>query len=165
MLFMQKLISYTLLIFGLIGIISCGKPKPPEYINFENVRVQKLGLSESMVGVDVKFYNPNPFNIQLKSADFDVYFNDKFIGHSTLDSLIRIPKLDTFYLPVDMKVNIKDLMRNAVQLLLNPEVSIKVTGTAKVGKGGLFKNFPVDYQGKQRIDVLMKDTALMNLLQ
>jgi LEA14-like dessication related protein len=152
-------------IFGLAGIVACGKPKPPEYIDFENVRVQKLGLTESKVGVDVKFYNPNPFNIQLKSADFDVFFNDKFIGHSTLDTLIRIPKLDTFYLPVDMKVNIKDLMKNAVQLLLNPEVAIKVKGGAKVGKGGIFKNFPVDYEGKQRVDVLMRDTALMNLLK
>ena len=165
MIFMKKLFLYSLLVCGLAGIISCGKPKPPEYIDFGNVRVQKLGMSESMVGVDVKFYNPNPFNIQLRSADFDVFFNDKFVGHSTLDSLIKIPKLYTFYIPVDMKVNIKDLMKNAVQLLLNPEVAIKVKGNAKVGKGGIFKNFPVDYEGKQKVDVLMRDTALLNLFQ
>lgn len=163
--FMQKLVFNTLLVAGLMGIVSCGKPKPPQYIDFGNVRVQKLGMSESLVGVDVKFYNPNPYNIQLRSADFDVFFNDKFIGHSTLDTLIRIPGQDTFYVPVDMKVNIKDLMKNAVQLLLNPEVAIKVKGNAKVGKGGIFKNFPVDYEGKERVDVLMRDTALLNLLQ
>lgn len=162
---MKKPGIYTLLLFGMAGIISCGKPKAPEYINFDNVRVEKLGLSESKVGVDVRFYNPNPFNIQLRSADFDVFFNDKFVGHSTLDTLIRIPKLDTFYIPVDMKVNVKDLMKNAVQLLLNPEVAIRVKGSAKVGKGGLFKNFPIDYEGTQRVDVLMRDTSLMNLLK
>ncbi|HKP32629.1 MAG TPA: LEA type 2 family protein [Chitinophagaceae bacterium] len=162
---MRRLVGYALLILGLAGVIACGKPKQPEYIDFENVRVERLGLTESKVGVDVRFYNPNPFNIQLRSADFDVFFNDKFIGHSTLDTLIRIPKLDTFYIPVDMKVNIKDLMKNAVQLLLNPEVMIKVKGNAKVGKGGIFKNFPVDYEGKERIDVLMRDTALINLIK
>jgi len=162
---MKKQNIHYLAIFGLATLFSCAKPKTPEYISFQNVRVQKLGMSESMVSADVKYFNPNSFNLQLKSADLDVYFNEKFVGHSTLDTLIRIPGRDTFYVPIAMKVNLKDLMKNAVQLLLNPEIKVKVTGNAKVGKGGLFKNFPIDYEGKQRVDELLKDTALRNLMQ
>lgn len=141
---------------------SCSKPKEPEYIGFENLHIQKAGLSESVVNADVKCFNPNSFDIKLKKAELDVFVNDKFVGHSTLDTLINIPAKDTFYVPVSLKLNLGDLFKNAVQLLLNPEVRLKVEGKAKVGRSGIYKNFPVSYEGKQRIDELLKDTSITN---
>ena len=91
-----------------------------------------------------------------------MFVNDKFVGHSTLDTLIHIPAQDTFYLPISLKLNLGDLFKNALQLFLNPEVKLKVQGKAKVGKGGFYKNFPISYEGKQRIDELLKDTSITN---
>jgi LEA14-like dessication related protein len=162
----KKALPLPLLYIAVLSIVvSCSKPKEPQYLDFENVHVQKAGLSESIVGADLKYYNPNSFKIQLKEADLDLYVNDKFVGHSRLDTLIHIPALDTFYVPVSMKLNLGDLLKNAVQLFLNPEVNLKITGNAKLGKGGIYKNFPVHYEGKQRIDVLLKDSSLSNLLK
>ncbi len=162
----RKTLSLPLLSISLFCVVvSCSKPKEPKYLDFENVHVQKAGLSESIVGADLKYFNPNSFKIQLKEADLDLYVNDKYVGHSRLDTLIHIPALDTFYVPVSMKLNLGDLLKNAVQLFLNPEVKLKITGNAKLGKGGIYKNFPVSYEGKQRIDVLLRDTSISNLLR
>jgi LEA14-like dessication related protein len=149
----------------LIVAIGCTKPKEPQYISFENLQVTKVGLSESIVGADLKYYNPNGFNLELKKANVDVYINDKYVGHSDLDTLIHIPAKDTFYVPVSMKLKLGDLFKYAVQWFLDPEVKVKVEGTAKVGRSGIFKNFPVNYESKEKIDVLLKDTSFQNLFK
>src|SRR6478672_1258890 len=133
-------------------ILGCSKPKDLQYLDFENLHLQKASLSESVVNADIKYFNPNNFKLQLKQADFDVFVNDKFVGHSHLDTLIHIPSLDTFYVPVTLRLNLGDLFKNALQLVMNPEVRFKVEGKAKVGKSGIYKNFPFSYEGKQRID-------------
>ena len=163
---MKKSIAVCYLIgFLILALFSCSKPKEPQYLDFENLHIQKAGISESIVGADIKYYNPNSFNLQLKEAHLDLYINDKYVGHSDLDTLIHIPAKDTFYVPVSVKLNLGDLFKNALQLFLNPEVKLKIEGNAKVGKAGLYKNFPVSYEGKERIDVLLKDTSLINLLK
>ena len=164
-LIMKKLRSsyYLAGIILLVGV-SCKKPKEPEYLAVENLHVSKAGLSESIVAADVKYYNPNNFKLQLKKANVDVYVNDKFVGHSDLDTLIHIPANDTFYIPISMKLNLGDFLKNAVQLLLHPEVTFKIQGTARVGKSGIFRTFPVNYEGKERIDELLKDSSLRNIL-
>ena len=153
-------ITPSLLALGIIGMLSCSKPKDLQYLDFENLHLQKASLSESVVTADIKYFNPNNFKLQLKEADLDVFVNEKYVGHSHLDTLIHIPALDTFYVPITMKLNLGDLFKNALQLLLNPEVTLKVEGKAKVGKSGIYKTFPVSYEGKERIDVLLKDTAI-----
>ena len=155
--------------YYLAGIIlllatSCKKPKEPEYLDIENLHVSKAGLSESIVWADIKYYNPNNFDLKLKKANVDVYLNDKYVGHSDLDTLIHIPAKDTFYVPISMKLNLGDFLKNGLQLLLNPEVRFKIEGNARVGKSGIYKNFPVSYEGKQRIDVLLKDSSLRSLI-
>jgi hypothetical protein len=35
------------------------------------------------------------------------------------------------------------------------EVMLRVEGKAKVGKGAIFINYPIRYEGKQRVDSLM----------
>ena len=136
----------------LLSLASCKQPQIPEYQAFENFTISKFGISESVVSADLKYYNPNSYALDLKHAELDVAINDRPVGKSILDSLITIPRQDTFYLPVKMKVNMKQLFNNALSLLLNNEIDVKVTGTVKLGKSGVFFNMPVNYAGKQKIE-------------
>src|SRR6478672_469095 len=124
-------------------ILGCSKPKDLQYLDFENLHLQKASLSESVVNADIKYFNPNNFKLQLKQADFDVFVNDKFVGHSHLDTLIHIPANDSFYIPVSVKLNLGDLFKNALQVFSHPEVKVKFEGKAKIGKAGIYKTFPV----------------------
>lgn len=145
----------------LFGLTFCGKPKEPDYIDFQNLRLKKASLEQAVITFDLRYYNPNNYRIQLRKVDVDIYFNDKYLGHSVLDSLITIPRRDTFFIPVAMQVELKNVMANAVQLLLNPEVMVKLKGNARVGKAGVFVNMPINYEGKKRIDLLGRDSTSM----
>ena len=133
--------------------VSCAKPTGFDYLGVRNFRVMKFGLKESTVGADVEYYNPNKYPVTMKGAAVDVYVNNNFFGKTTLDSAIQIPKKDTFLLPVVLKVNMNNTAIGLLKTLASgsDSVFIKLNGSAKIGRGGLFINWPIRYEGMQKI--------------
>lgn len=141
---------------GLVAVFlfaSCSKPLAPQYVGYQNFRLEKANFTNTTLASDIKLYNPNTYNLNLKSAALDVYFNDKFLGHSALDSLIVLPAKDTAVFPLRLTASVKDILANSARLLLNPDVKIRITGTARAGRGGFFINVPISYEGIQRLDL------------
>ena len=153
--FLMKKTLPTLLLLWLPALLffSCSSPQLPLYQDVENFRIGKSGQGETVVSADVKYYNPNNYRMKLKHAEVEVYINNQVVGKSILDTLIVIPKRDRFLIPVSMKVNIKDVFSNALTTLLSGEVDIKLEGFAKLGKGVLFVDVPIRYEGKQKISL------------
>jgi len=58
--------------------------------------------------------------------------------------------------PVRLSLNLKDLLKNSLSLLLQDSVNIKVDGNAKLSKGSLLKTFPLKYSGKKSSEELLK---------
>ena len=144
----------TLWIITLLLVVSsCQTPKDLEYRDFKNLKAESLGLTKSVLSVDLIYYNPNNFGIQLKYADLDIFINDNFLGHTIMDYQINIPKRAEFSLPLKVDVDTKNTLKNVLMTLLNKEVTVRVTGKAKLGKGNVFKLFDVNYEGKQTFSI------------
>ncbi len=141
------------LLFLLIVVtsLSCAKPKDLEYVEFRNLKVKQSGLLESTVGMEVAFYNPNKSRVQLKDGEVDVYINNTYLGKSILDTLVRIPARDTFMVPVTMRVGTGNALTNLLKMVSDTSVLIRMEGSAKFGKGGVFLNYPIKYEGRQNI--------------
>jgi hypothetical protein len=43
--------------------------------------------------------------------------------------------------------------------MINPNVKVKIAGSAKVGRSGFFITVPVNYEGNQRIELPNLDSA------
>ena len=133
--------------------ISCKQPQAPQYAGITNFKVSTLGLGESVVSADLKYFNPNNYSMKLKYGELNVYVNSRFIGKTLLDTLTAIPANDSFLIPVSMKVDMKQIYSNALDILLSREADIKLDGFAKLGKAGLYFNVPINYEGKQKIEI------------
>jgi LEA14-like dessication related protein len=140
-------------------LAGCRKPEAPIYLGYDNFRIDKIGLAANVVTADLKLYNPNNYALQLKNADIDVYFNDRFLGHTSVNSLAELQPRDTSVVPLRLQASALDLVSHTVQVLRNPDVRVKMQGTARVGRGGVFINVPVNYEGVQRIELLGRDAA------
>jgi LEA14-like dessication related protein len=136
-------------LFLIVLILSCSSPKELEYQSFHNFTVQKLGFNNSTVSLDIEYYNPNNFGMQLRNSDLDIFVDGSLLGHSTFDTLIRIPRRDTFTLPVKFDVNMQNIYKNAWSTLTGKEVTVKLTGKIRVGKANVFMSFPVNYETKE----------------
>lgn len=142
----------TLLIFLFLTnlLTSCSVPKELEYRDFKNLTIEKMGFSSSAIKMDLIYYNPNNFGLELNRMDLDIFINNNYLGKTSQDYQISIPRREEFSIPIKIDVDMKNLLKNGFTTFLNNEVTIKVTGTIKVGKLNVFKSFPVNYEGKQQ---------------
>ena len=143
-------------IAAVIFFASCGPVKEPELKGIENIRVGRVGLKESSLRLDLNYFNPNKYRLKLKKAEGDAWLDDHPLGHFTIDTLIHISPHAEFRLPVRLKLDMSFLLQNASAALSGKEVIIKVNGVARIGKGFVFINYPIHYEGKQNPAELVK---------
>ena len=132
---------------------SCHEPKSLEFRNFSNLKVDKLSFAAAALTVDLVYYNPNNFGLQLSKTDLDVFIDSTFLGHSSQDIQVNIPKLNTFTIPLKLDLDVKNLLKNGLTSMFNKNVAVRVLGSVKVGKAGLYKSFPVDYTSMQNFSL------------
>ena len=139
---------------GVVMLFSCGRPKNFDYLGFENVKVLKWGIQETTVAMDVKFYNPNSA-LKLKKAEVDVEINNKYLGRTVIDSMINIPKKDTFIIPMTMAVATVSAMSGILKSVSDSSILVKLDGKATVGRSGIFFNYPIKYEGLQKTSKML----------
>ncbi|MBL0146636.1 MAG: LEA type 2 family protein [Chitinophagaceae bacterium] len=137
--------------FSGILMTGCRTPQELVYKDFKNFSVQRLGFADSEIKMDLIYYNPNNFGLQLKRTDLDIFIDGTYLGKTSQEFQINIPKRGDFTIPLVVAVDSKNIFKNAVSTLFNKEVTVKVTGKVKVGKANVFKSFPVNYEGKHNI--------------
>lgn len=148
---MKKIVALVIMVATLAG---CAKPKDLEFVDIQNIRMISLGLKESLIGLDARFYNPNNQRVQLKDANAKLYVNSAYLGDTQMDSTISIPKKDTFAVPLVVKLKTMSAVTNALQSLADSTVEIKVEGNVKMGKAGVFISYPINYQRNQNVSEL-----------
>ena len=145
--------KYAILIFNFtlsLIILGCSAPKELEYQNYKNFHLEKLGFNASRVNLDLQYYNPNNFGLQLRRTDLDIFINNNFLGHSSSDTLINIPRRDTFLLPIKFDTDMKNVFKNVWNTIIGTEVTVRITGKITVGKANVFMSIPVNYEGKHK---------------
>lgn len=140
------------LLFFVLILLSPGDLfQEPDFVGARNFKLASLGIKTSTIKTDLIYFNPNNFGLNLKSADLDVYLNNRFAGHSLLDTLVHVPAKDTFSVPVSVQVDMKNVFPNALTILMSDSIEVRVEGKMKVGKAGIYINVPVRYQEKHAI--------------
>lgn len=145
---------FLLVMLSLIIVSSCRTPKDLEFRDIKNVKLENLRFSDALLTLELLYYNPNNFGLELNKADVDIYVNNSYLGKSTQNFQVKIPKRDHFTLPVQVRVDMKNLLLNGLTTLLNDSVDVRILGTARLGKAGVFKNFKVDYHTTQHFSIL-----------
>ena len=130
--------------------------KEPELMDIENVRVSRLGLKESSLTLTLHYFNHNKKRMKLKKAEGDAWLDGNPLGHFTIDTLIHIPALSDFRLPVKMSMDMSHFVENMSVAFSGKEVTLKVDGVARAGKGIISINYPIHYEGKQKLGELLK---------
>lgn len=135
----------------LLLLASCAKPQALVYKRVSNFYVSALGINRTAIGADVVLYNPNKYPLDIKDADLDLFLNNRPAGKAALDQRVSIPGRDSVAVPVEVDASLGNFVNAGMQLLKNPEVMVKLNGTVKAGRGGVFVRVPIRYEGKQKL--------------
>jgi len=137
-------------------LASCGKMKDPVFKGIENVKLNRAALDSSLVTLDIRYFNPNNFKGLLKQAEGDAWMDSTYLGHFIVDSTVQIPANSEFLIPVKLAVDMNQILKHSFAALLNEDVLLRITGRARAGKSGFYRNFSLNYQGKQNLRELFK---------
>lgn len=142
-------------ITGLILILlaSCATPKAFDYRDVRNIKLDQLGFDKTSLDMDLVYYNPNSFGVDLKKVDADVYIDNHYLGKFNLDTLMHIPKRSEFTLPSKIAIDLKGFYKNALTMVMSNEVLVNVKGTTRVGKAGIFTTVPFNYEGRHKLNL------------
>lgn len=138
-------------LFLIFLLTSCRSPQDLQFREFNNLQLEKFGFAASTLKVNLIYFNPNNFGMELNRTELDIYLDSTFLGHSSQELQVPIPKRDVFTIPLRVDLDMKNLLKNGLISIMNKEVAIRAIGNVKVGKAGVYKNFKVDYTTKQQI--------------
>jgi LEA14-like dessication related protein len=144
----------SILAISLIVLSSCGTNnlKEPEYRDIRNIRLINVGPLQSTAGVDLVYYNPNKFGVQLETARGDIYIDSSYFGQFELSEKVHVKKRSEFILPATVKVDMISAIKNQKDLYKKKEALIRVQGTAMVTKSGFSKEIPISYERIENIE-------------
>lgn len=147
--------SFLFVLVAIVVLPSCQSFQAPEFKNVDNIRLGKMGKKSSSILADVWYYNPNRTRLKLKSAKGEAWMDEVYLGRFEVDSAVNIPAQGNFRLPVILDADMNKLLQHSLTAVLSKEVRIRIKGSARVGKSPFFINYPIEYEGKQRLDQLM----------
>ncbi len=147
----KMILAQTAAILPLFLMLSCNVFKIPEYKDFTNFKVEKWGMAESTITMDIVYYNPNKIGFQVKRSEADVYVDGVYLGKAISDTLIKVAKRSDFVIPLRINTDMKNVFKNAWSAMSNKSVLIKANGTITAGVAGIFKSIPMNYEGRHEM--------------
>ncbi|MBI1342815.1 MAG: hypothetical protein GC171_07775 [Terrimonas sp.] len=125
----------------------------PKFLGLSDFRVTSLAGDQSIMELNINYYNPNTYGVKMKKTEFDVFIDNELAGHAAMDTVLRINPLQNFTIPIQLKARTKDILKHSLALLINKKLMIKITGTTRIGKAGIYFNYPIYYEGMQSIQM------------
>jgi hypothetical protein len=144
---------FALLFLLIVAFGSCKKPESFEYRDLRNFKVDSLGFENSTISMDLVYFNPNNYGVDLKNIDCDVYVEHNYLGKYVLDTTMHIVKKSEFVVPSKMRVDMKNLFKNTLMSLFSKELLLEVKGTTRVGKAGIYITVPFSYSGRHEFSM------------
>jgi hypothetical protein len=133
-------------------LASCSKPEAPEYLGFRDFAVHSFSMDSSLLYTKLAFFNPNTYSMELTRGDVNVFLDDKLANHYVMDSTISIPRRDTFYVPLNLKLSPKMLIGSALHMLMNDnKIKVRLAGSIRVKRSGVSFNIPINYEVMQSL--------------
>lgn len=150
---LKRITPLLYLLLLTIFLAACATPKPLEYRSFKNFQIDKIGFSSSSLKIDLVYFNPNNYGLQVKNTDIDIFINDVFLGHTSQVYQISIPKNDEFFIPITVNLDMKNMLQNSLNAFFSNQVKVNIRGTFKVGKSNTFISFPINYEGNHHFTI------------
>ncbi len=136
-------------ILFIVLITACRKPQSFEYRGVQNLKIDSIGLVSSKISLELVYFNPNNFGVDLKNVSCDVYINHNYLGKYILDTTMHIAKRSEFIVPSSMNVDMKNVFKNALGTFLTKQVLVELKGSTRVGKSGIFITVPFNYSAME----------------
>lgn len=149
---MKKLILSLAPAALLLASCSSGKIQEPEYREIRDIKIVDVGLLKTTAKLNMVYYNPNNFGVQVSDASGEVYLDDIHLGRFELDDKVDVRKHKEFVVPALIKLDNLSALVNHKEIWNKQQAMVRIEGLARVRKAGITTEVPIKYQGMQDIE-------------
>ncbi|MBK8684222.1 MAG: LEA type 2 family protein [Bacteroidetes bacterium] len=121
----------------------CNNIKELEYKGIAKTELNTLSFNQAAIRINLSYYNPNKFGIDVKETNLSVYLNDQFIGIADQPEKTMIPRQADFQFPVVVHFDPIKVLGTAFKSLFSKTNKVTLQGSARLGKGGMYLKVPV----------------------
>ena len=147
--------SLSLAIFGLFLLLGgcAGTPSGIESprIQLADVRFISAGVFEQKMLIDLRVTNPNNFDMALEGVSFDFEVNDSHFASGLTNEGVTLPRLGDATVPVPVSTTLLDIVREALRLTEQGEISYRLSGFAFVTQGVGTRKVPFETAGTLKL--------------
>lgn len=151
---MKKTIQFLTPVIILFASCKSSNIREPEYRDVRDVRVADVGILNTTAKLNMIYYNPNNFGVQLTDASGDVYIDNMLLGRFGIDEKVKVRKRKEFVVPAVFRMNNLTALVNYKEISEKKEAKIRIEGLARVKKSGIVTEVPIKYEGTQNIEKL-----------
>lgn len=151
---MKKILPALLLLAFAFVSCSSEKIREPEYREIRDIRIVDVGLLKTTAKLNMVYYNPNSFGVQVSDASGELYIDDIHIGRFELDDQVQVKKRKEFVVPTLVKLNNLNALANHKEIINKKKAKVRIEGLARIKKTGFIKEVPIKYEGIQDIEKL-----------
>ena len=144
---MKLSLKYFFIVLIGLGINACSTIKDPKLVSVENVDVNSVGNSFSIL-TDLNIYNPNNFSLYSKNVNVELFLDDLFVGKINLLNQFKVKRKDT--LKLRSKLNLDPMLFDQ-KVSLDDTLNLNLRGSAKISF------IPLDYKFNIQQKLMLSD--------
>lgn len=143
---MKHIPLYFMLIISTLMLqsASCTKVKELDYKGIKRTELQTLSLKNAALRIELAYYNPNKFGLDVKETNLSIYLNNKFVAIADQPQKTQVPREAEFTFPIVAHFDPLKVIGTAISSIFSKSNKLTIQGTAKVGKGGIYIKLPVN---------------------
>src|SRR5215471_12560834 len=122
----MRLTVFLLLFLFTLLTTACNKPQSFEYRGMQNLKVDSIGLESSKISLELVYFNPNNFGVDLRNVNCDVYINHNYLGKYILDTTMHIANRSDFSMPSYINRDMKNLFKKTTRTFLSKDELVEI---------------------------------------
>ncbi|MEE9209329.1 MAG: LEA type 2 family protein [Kiloniellales bacterium] len=137
---------------ALLALAACtrlGEVEPPQ-VHLADIRLLPGGLLEQRFQVDLRFGNPNDFDLALDGLTFELELNDMAFARGLSDQAVTVPRLGETRLRVVASTTLIDVVQQMLVLGERSDLSYRIAGVVYL-RGAGARKLPYETAGRLRL--------------
>lgn len=125
--------SKQLLLYALIlaGLSSC-KIQAPQFVKYENLKYESIGMSGFKLGTEVVFHNPNMLKFKIQNVGLDLYLDNKKMAAINEKREILVRRKSDFSIPISVTIkpemSLLDGLKEIYKAFTSKEMDLRING-------------------------------------
>jgi len=143
---MKKIQIFCLIAMAFVLLQSggCNKIKELDYKGIKSAKLESINFHNTAIRINLEYFNPNNFSIDVKETNLSIFLDDQFVALADQPEKTKIPKNALFEFPIVAHFDPLKIMGPALKSFFAKTTKLRLQGTAKLGKDGVFIKVPVD---------------------